>query len=209
MQHLDSAAHVEADLEDLQHAEIQVGPYVEAVVSEILGRVRILCGKQALVADIVQIDIVPCAPGTAVEDHVHVGECTIIPHRLVIPVDIDAGAVHVGGELLLRIDRSPSHAVVVGDGLVVEAGVFERAERLVQALWSLDPVSYAGLDRSLAFDAPAGSYADDSVGSLLSVEGKGGGILQYLNLLDFGRRDGAYILGVHLESVHEELGHGP
>ena len=209
VQHLDAAAHVEADLEDLQDVEVQVRPHVEAVVTEVPGRIGVLGGQETGVAQVVQVDVVAGVFGAAVQDDVGIPELAEAAHRLVIPVHVHAFAVLVSVQLLLAVGRRPDHAVVVGHGLVVQGGEFVGAERLLQRGGGLQAVPHAGGHGRTAFPAAAGGDPDDAVGAPLAVEREGGGVLEDLDLLDFGRGNGGHVLLVHLEPVHEDLGGGP
>ena len=209
VQHLDAAAHVEADLEDLQDVEVQVRADVEPVVSQVLRLVGVPSAQDAFTAQVIQIDIVAGVLGSAVQDEVGVPEHPEALERRVVPVDIHALAALVVVQLLLAVGRRPDHAVVVGHGLVVQGGEFVGAERLVQESGRLEAGPHAGGHGRTAFPAAPGRDPDDAVGAPLAVEREGGGVLEDLHLLDFGRGDGGHVLLVHLETVHEDLGGGP
>ena len=209
MQHLDPAAHVETDLEDLQDVEIQIRPDIEAVVAEVPGRVGILGRQQAGIAQVIQVHIVAGVLGTAVQDDVGIPELAEGTHRLAVPVHVHAGAVLIGIQLGLAVCRSPDHAVVVGDGLVVQGGEFVGAQGLLEGSGGLQAVAHAGAHGRTAFHAATGGDPDDTVGAPFTVEGEGRGVLEDFDFLDLSRRDGGHILLVHLEPVHEDLGGGP
>ena len=203
---LDASSDIHLHLEHLEHVEVQVGPHVEALVTEVAGAVGIRRIQQAFVAEIVEVDVIAGGLGSTVEHYIRIRITAAAAEGLGVPVGVHPGAVAVGIKLGLAVDRRPYHPLVVGNGLIVESGEPVGIQRLVQKGRGLHSIADAGIHLRLPFHSPAGRDADDAVGALLAIECERCGILEHLHLLDFGGRDGSEIIYIHLEAVHEQAG---